>query len=231
MILLIEPNRFIRKRLCDLLHRERIIQVGTYSETLEMIAKFKNNFNIIIANIRLLREILLRGTLFRLCQKLYIEIPPMLAVYRKGDEKIKEEFEKDNISCKLVNYDKDDTSFPERYLEMVKGLYPEVIIDFEKANENWLKGDIVEEPFDARKWLIEEGFLKAIERTKIKELAKDMEQIIPLIKKMLTTEKKVQENKEKTEEDYKKMYYDLKQKYDELLKYVKDLLEAAQSKK
>ena len=41
MILFIEPNLTIRKRVCDLLPRERILGVGTYNETLEMIAKFR----------------------------------------------------------------------------------------------------------------------------------------------------------------------------------------------
>ncbi|MGB7055000.1 MAG: hypothetical protein WBE28_06750, partial [bacterium] len=86
MILLIEPNRKIRKRICDLLIRERIIAVGTYAETLEMIAKFQRRLNVIIANIRVLNDILNKKTLFRLCQKLHIEVPPILALFRKGDE-------------------------------------------------------------------------------------------------------------------------------------------------
>lgn len=49
MILLIEPNRRIRKRLCDLLNRERILGVDSYAQTLEMIAKFKNRmFSVLI---------------------------------------------------------------------------------------------------------------------------------------------------------------------------------------
>ena len=93
MILFIEPNRKIRKRICDLLSRERIIAVGSYAETLEMIAKFQKRLNIIIANIRVLDDILNKKTLFRLCDKLRINVPPILAIYRKGDDKIQEKFE------------------------------------------------------------------------------------------------------------------------------------------
>lgn len=228
MILLLEPNKRIRKRLCDLLSRERILAIGSYAETLEMIAKFKNRINIIIANIRMFKDILLRGTLFRLCQKLYIEIPPILVLYRRGDEKIKEEFEKNKIQYSIIEFDGEDTSFPERYIAAIKNLYPEVIADIDKATEMWLKGEESETPKDHRKWLEEEGFLTAMENLKIGKLTRDVEQIIPLMKKMLSGEKQgpqEKKQKKKQETDYKRMYLELKQKYDELLKYVKELVD------
>ncbi len=228
MILLIEPNKGIRKRLCDLLSRERILAIGSYPETLEMIAKFKNRINIIIASIRMFKDILLRGTLFRLCQKLYIEIPPILVLYRKGDEKIKEEFEKNKVHCSIIKFDGEDTSFPERYIMAIRELYPEVIADINKATEMWLKGEESETPKDHRKWLEEEGFLEAIENLKIGKLTRDVEQIIPLMKKMLSEEKKgpkEKKQKKKQEADYKRMYLELKRKHDELLKYVKELVD------
>lgn len=228
MILLIEPNKRIRKRLCDLLNRERILGVSSYVQTLEMIAKFRNNINIIIANIRLFKNILLKGTLFRLCQKLYIEIPPILVFYRKGDEKIKEEFEKNKVNCSLVWFDAEDTSFPERYIGAIKNLYPEIIADISKATEIWLKGEESETPKDHRKWLEEEGFLEAMENLKIGKLTRDVEQIIPLMKKMLFEEKKGSQEKKpkkKQETDYKRMYLELKRKHNELLKYVKELVD------
>jgi hypothetical protein len=231
MILLIEPNKKIRKRLCDLLSRERILAIGSYAETLEMIAKFKNRINIIITNIRLFKDILLRGTLFRLCQKLYIEIPPILALYRRGDEKIKEEFEKNKISCSIIKLDCEDTSFPERYIMAIKDLYPEVIAEISKATEIWLKDEEPEILIDHRKWLEEEGFLEAMENLKIGKLTKDVEQIIPLIRKMLSEEKKKPQEKrptKKQEVDYKRMYFKLKQRHDELLKYVKELVDFSQ---
>jgi hypothetical protein len=226
MILLIEPNTKIRKRLCDLLSRERILAIGSYAETLEMIAKFRNRINIIIANIRLFKDILLRGTLFRLCQKLYIEIPPVLVLFRRGDEKIKEEFEKNNVSCSIIKFDNEDTSFPERYIDAIKQLYPDVIVNMKQAHESWLKGDDTQTTVDPRDWLVKEGFLKAIEGSKIGKIAKDMEEFMPLIKKMLATAEPEEDKKPAQDipiEDYENKYHELKKKYDLLVKYVKDL--------
>jgi hypothetical protein len=216
----------IKKRLCDLLSRERILAIGSYAEMLEMIAKFKNRINIIIANIRLFKDILLRGTLFRLCQKLYIEIPPILVLYRRGDEKIKEEFEKNNVSCSIIKFDGDDTSFPERYIDTIKRLYPDVIVNMKQAHESWLRGDITQTIADPHDWLVKEGFLKAIEGSKIGKIAKDMETFMPLIKKMLSTAESEEEKKTKQNipiKDYEKKYHELKKKYDLLVQYVKEL--------
>ena len=226
MILLIEPNKNIRKRLCDLLSRERILAIGSYPETLEMIAKFKNRISIIIANIRLFKDILLRGTLFRLCQKLYIEIPPVLVIYRRGDETIKEEFEKNKVYCSYVKFDGEDTSFPERYIDAIRQLYPDVIANMKHAHESWLKGEDTQTLADPHDWLVREGFLKAIEGSKIGKIAKDMETFMPLIKKMLSATD-VEDDKNSTPhipiKDYKKKYHELKKKYDLLVKYVKEL--------
>ncbi len=113
MILLLEPYKKRRKKLCDLLSRERIIGIDSIPEALEMVCKFKNDLAIIIANIHLLYDILSRKTLFKLCTKLYIDIPPLLGFYEAGDEKIKEEFVNKYKQYKLVEYDEKDDSFPE----------------------------------------------------------------------------------------------------------------------
>jgi hypothetical protein len=226
MILLIEPNRRIRKRICDLLSRERIIAVGTYAETLEMIAKFQRRFNIIIANIRILDDILKKKTLFRLCQKLCIDVPPILALFRKGDERIKEEIEEKHKEYKLVKYDGDDTSFPERYITAVKEIYPDVIADIDKANELWLRGDEPETAIDAREWLVKEGFLDALEETKYGNIAKEMEKVLPIIKKMVSTADSHEEpaiQKDQNKSEYEKQYLDLKRKFDLLVKYIREL--------
>jgi hypothetical protein len=85
VILCIESNTATRKRVCDLLNRKRILGVSSYNEILEMLVKFRNNIALIVANIRLLTEILLKGTLFRLCHKLYIDILPIIALYKRRD--------------------------------------------------------------------------------------------------------------------------------------------------
>ena len=226
MILLIEPNRKIRKRICDLLSRERIIAVGTYPETLEMIAKFQKRLNVIISNIRVLDEILHRQTLFRLCEKLHIDIPPILAIYRKGDDRIKEKFDEAYKECTLIKYDGDDNSFPERYIAAVQDLYPEVIADIDKANESWLRGDEIEAAVDPREWLVKEGFVDAFESSKYGKMAKELEQMLPLLKKMLATmesEEKAAPKTEQAKANQKKHYSKLREKLDSFVKYIKDL--------
>jgi hypothetical protein len=222
MILLIEPNKSIRKRVCDLLSRERILGVGSYDETLEMLAKFRNNIVLIVANIRLLKDILTKGTLFRLCNKLYIEIPPIIALYKRGDEKIKDEFEKNKAVRHLVVYDGEDNSFPERYIDKVREAYPEVIANMKTANENWLRGD-EEQPADMKKWLKKEGFLQAIEGSKFNKVARDIEEVLPLIKKMLAATETETYKKDLNQKNYEQMYKGLKKKYDLLVKYIKEL--------
>lgn len=223
MILFIEPNLTIRKRVCDLLPRERILGVGTYNETLEMIAKFKNNITLIIANIRIFKDILVKGTLYRLCQKLYITIPPVIALYKRGDDTIQEEFEANKAVQKLVKYDSEDNSFPERYLDAIREVYPDVISDMKTAHDNWLKGDNIQQPVDVKNWLAQEGFLEVIEDSNIGKVAKDMQEVLPLIKKMLAATE-IDTNKQNTKQkNYEYMYKDLKKKYDLLVKYVKQL--------
>ncbi|MBN2621352.1 response regulator transcription factor [candidate division WOR-3 bacterium] len=229
MILFIEPNTAIRKRICDLLTRERILGVTTYNESLEMLAKFRNKIALIIANIRLLREILIKGTLFRLCQKLYIEIPPIIALYKRGDEKLMEEFEANKVVQKLVKYDSEDNSFPERYIDAVRTVYPNVIADMKTAQENWLRGEESRSIPNVQQWLKQEGFIMAIEGSKLGKFAKDMEEVLPLIKKLLTeTENDAKQSKQ---QNYEIMYKDLKKKYDLLVKYIRQLERSAKREK
>jgi hypothetical protein len=165
MILIIEPHKSTRKILCDLLSRERIITADSIPESLEMLCKFRNNFNLIISNIQTLYDIFSRGTMFKLCEKLYISVPPILGLFTKVDETIKAVFEKKYKQYKLIEYS-EDVTFPGRYIEAVKELYPDVIIDLAKAQEAWSRKDEVKEPIDTRAWLEQEGFIKHGEQEK-----------------------------------------------------------------
>jgi len=229
MILLIEPDKAIRKKLCDLLSRERIIGVDSVQQTLEMILKFKNNINVIIANIRLLRKILSNQIIFRLCEKLSLKTPPIVGFYKKNDEEIKKEFEKNNKQYKLIEYNEKDYSFPGQYIQAIKEVYPELTADIEKAREVWLKEKETEDLVDLRKWFEEEDFLEIIKNLKIGKPGKDTEHIIPSIEEM-TAEKTVEKKEEieeiNKEKNYKKMYFELKKKHDELLRYVKELIDS-----
>ena len=223
---MIEPNKTISKRLCDMLNKERIITVTTIPSTLEMIVKFKNNFNLIIANIRILNNMLATGTLTRLCEKLYIEIPPILALHRTGDEKIKEQIEHDHPEYLLLEYVKDDNSFPEKYLGAIEKLHPEANVSLNDANDVWLRGEEHEAFLDPQKWLVEQGFLEALQKTKFHKLSREMEQMIPLIKQMLTTfelDSKTENKNAEKEIDYEKKYFDLKDKYYLLFEQLQDL--------
>jgi DNA-binding NtrC family response regulator len=212
MILIIESDTTVRKKLSDLLSRERIIGIDSVQQMLEMLCKFRNNLNLIVADIHQLHEIISKKVVFRLCEKLHIDTPPVVGIYKDGDEKIKEEFEKNNIGYKLLKYNDKDCSFPEQYIETIKEVYPGVHADVEKAREIWLEEKENDDLVDIRKWVEEEGFLEIIDKIRIGE-----------------SEKKVNAGKSKTKrssKDYKKLYFEIKQKYDELLKYVKELADS-----
>lgn len=190
MILLIEPDKTTRKNLCDILNRERIIGVGTIAETLEIVCKFQRNLDIIIANIHILAEILGRGTLLKLCEKLHINVPPTLVLYKKGEEEVRAAFHKKYKRYALIEYDETNAAFPEYYIEVVKTLYSGVITDLDKANEAWTKKE-KREDFDARRWLQKEGLLDADEVEKkedykkmYSELKKKYDELTERLKKM-----------------------------------------------
>ena len=224
MILLIEPDQKIKKKLCDLISRERVIGVDTYTQILEMMCKFRNKFDLMIANIHPLKDILSRQTLFKLCDKLHIEIPPILGIYRQGDEQIVQEFEKNNGQCKLIKYSEEDKGFPETYIQAIKELYPVLIADIDKAKEIWLKKEKTEESIDPSKWLKEEGFIEVVESDNIESSNGNAGELITSIEKMLVdkTEEKIEDVDELG--DYKKMYFEFKEKYDKLLKQLTNLI-------
>jgi len=172
MILLVEPDKTTRKNLCDLLNRERIIGVGTIAETLEIVCKFQKDLDLIIANIHMITEMLGRGTLLKLCDKLHFDVPPILVLYKKGEEELRSAFHKRFKQHALVEYSEADQGFPADYIELVRTIYPDVVVDMDKAKAAWATKE-KREDFDARKWLEEEGLLDA-EEVKEKENYKEM---------------------------------------------------------
>jgi len=234
MILLIEANRLARKRLSDLVSRERIIGVDSVPQVFEMVCKFRNNFDLIISNIRLIKDLLLKGTLSRLCEKLDMKVPPVLIYYNKGDEWMKKEFAVVRQKHKIIEYDKNNSGFPLDYISAIEELYPDVITDIKEATEIWSTGDEGESAENIRKWLVEEGFLEAIASSQIGKLAHDIEQIIPVVKRILLEE---QEQKEMLKEglrdtgNYRQKYFELKRKHEELLKFVDELIEYSKEHK
>jgi uncharacterized protein YlzI (FlbEa/FlbD family) len=209
MILLLESNRATRKKLCDLLSKERIIGIDSVQQVIEMICKYKNEIGVIVANIHQLYELFSTETIFKLCQKLSIKTPPILGFFSKEDEKIKTKLEQENKQCRFIEYNEKDPDFPACYISIIKEFYPEVVADFERANETWLKETETDDLVDTRNWLKEEGFLKEMGKDRVEKSEKPQDATV-----------------HEGEEDYRKLYFELKKKYDEHLKTVKELMDS-----
>ncbi|HEX7319826.1 MAG TPA: hypothetical protein VF399_05675 [bacterium] len=228
MILLIEPNAQLRKRLADMVSRERIIGVSTYNETLEMLCKFKNDINLIIAYIRILQEIMEHQAIYRLCDRLYIKMPPILALCRKGDKAIHKELTEKDKELKCLDYDPDDTMFPERYVKALRELYPDIIADVKTATDVWLRGD-VEIRVVPKEWLTEHGFIKTDGHKADKQTifnVDETDKILCLIRRLLsvTEEKKAEAPAEPSEGiDPKNEHAVLAKKYQLLVQLIREL--------
>jgi replicative DNA helicase len=239
MILLIEPDKTTRKRLSDLLSRERIMGIDSVQKVLEMLCKYKTEINVIVANIYQLRNIVTNQTLFRLCEKYVIAIPPIVSYYREEEKKVKQEIERNNKQYRFIEYKEKDPGFVEKYIQAIRDVYPDLNADIEKAREVWSKQEQDEELVDLHKWIEEEGLYieeeKEICIENLKEKAKKErrekeeveEKIVDIEELGLLVEKPEGKQKieQKTDENYRKMYLELKKTYDELLKYVKELME------
>jgi hypothetical protein len=105
----------------------------------------------------------------------------------------------------------------------VRDVYPDVISDMKIAHDNWLRGDGDHKPRDVKQWLAQEGFLEVIEGSDLGKVARDMQEVLPLIKKMLAATEGDPAKKDVTQKNYEHMYKDLKKKYDLLVKYIKQL--------
>lgn len=228
MIILVEPDKEIRKNLADLISRERLIGVGSIQEALQLFLKFKTDLDLVIANVNLLSEMLAKTVIERVCQKLAVNIPPVIAIYKESEEEAKNVFTSMYKGYKLIKYADNDLGFPNRYLEVIKKACPGLVIDYEKARESWVKkqkpGDFV----DPRTWLEEEGFLEATRAREAESVDKGPDDALSSIQAMLheETEVAVEPRKERPEDDYKEMYHNLREKYDRLLKNTKKFLES-----
>lgn len=204
MIILIEPNKSLQKILGELLHHERIITINSSQQALEMLCKYQRKVDVIVADINLLNEMVADKMIYKLCDKLAIKTPPMIAIYRSSDTRIKEQLEKKAKKCIFLAFGEKDHAFPEHYIETLRKVYPGVRTDLEGAKEAWRRKEDADDLVDLRKWMMEEGLL-------------DKNDIAP-------TEEK--SGSKKQEKDYKKMYFEIKKKYDELLKYMNDLIDS-----
>jgi hypothetical protein len=228
MIILVEPDRDVRKNLADLMSRERIIGVDSIEDCLQLFLKFKNDLDLIIANVNLLSEMLSKQLIERVCEKLSIGIPPVIAINKKSEEETRDVFLRTHKGYKLIRYAENDIGFPSRYLEVIKKACPGLVIDYEKAREAWHKRQQPSDFIDPRVWLEEEGFLDVVKSHEPESSEKTADDIVSSIQTLFDEDAAAHAQPEsgESEEDYKKMYSDLKEKYDTLLKAVRAFMES-----
>jgi len=228
MIILVEPDKDIRKNLADLISRERIVGVDSIQEALQMFLKFRNDLDLVVANVNLLSEMLSKQLIERVCRKLSIAIPPVVAIYKQSEEEAKNVFMKLHKGHRAIKYADNDLGFPNRYLEVIQKTCPGLIIDYEKARDAWLKKQQPGDFIDPRTWLAEEGFLEAVRRSEPETAEKDPDDIVSSIQIMLNEEatEHAQHKEKEPKDDYRKMYLELKEKYDALLKNVRAFMES-----
>ncbi|MGB3340464.1 MAG: hypothetical protein WBB37_03170 [bacterium] len=201
MILMAEDDIKVRKKLCDVLHRERVIAVGSPERALEALVQHKGELKVIIANTRSVRGITSKDIIERLCKKLEIEVPPIIGVYRKGEEQMVKKIIEGRNDQKFVKYDEKDSNFPTKYIQAIKTQYSDLLIDDDSIDTDWAKGEEKQDIEHVRNWLSDEGFVRK-----------------PSIK--VEDDKKMKDDKNV---DYKKLYFEVKEKYDELLNYIHEL--------
>lgn len=228
MIILVEPDKDIRKNLADLISRERIVGVDSIQEALQMFLKFRNDLDLVVANVNLLSEMLSKQLIERVCQKLSIAIPPVVAIYKQSEEDAKSVFMNLHKGYRAIKYADNDLGFPNRYLEVIQKACPGLVIDYEKARDAWLKKQQPGDFIDPRTWLAEEGFLEAVRRPEPETTEKAPDDIVSSIQNLLdeATSEHAQHRVKESKDDYKKMYLELKEKYDALLRNVRAFMES-----
>ncbi len=190
-----------------MLNHERIIPVMEKNQILEALVIHRDNFDVVITNIQSLNEILTEGIFSKLCEMIKIEIPPIVAIYKKGQESILKNTNASQYKCKFLKYDEKDLNFPVAYVQTIKALHPKIHVDMNRANEVWLNPQDPQDIVDIQEWLGEEGFIDVPVKSKAKT------------KPASKTPKKESEEKS----DFNEMYLELEKKYKELLQCYEDL--------
>ena len=206
MILLVEEDKAVGKKLCDILNQERIITVDSAQQVLEALVHHKSKLKAIVANARAVRAVTSKDLITRLCEKIRIKIPPIIGFYKKGQEQLVKKIIENRHDQKFIKYDDKDANFPLKYVKAIKAQYPDLRVDMNKASLGWAVTEDKQDIEDVRKWLNKEGFA-------------DKPSAKPKDKK----EKKAAKPVDDKNVDYKKLYFEVKAKYDELLKYIHEL--------
>jgi hypothetical protein len=201
MILLVEKDPKVKKKLCDMLNRERIIAVVTKQQILEALVHHRDRLRVLVANAVTLSDILSEDVILKLCIQLSIKVPPIVALYPPEQEAIMKNISNSKYRFEFVKFDKKDVDFPVSYTEAIKAVYPQVNIDIARAQEVWAQSEESDDLVDVRKWLNEFGFGETKQDSMVQPESK----------------KSKSEKRGDAAPDYKKLYTDLKKKYDRLV--------------
>jgi hypothetical protein len=218
MILLVEEDKIASKKLCDILNQERIITVDSAQQVLEALVHHKTKLKVIVANARAISAITSKDLIVRLCEKIKIKMPPIIGLYRKGQEQLVKKLIENKNEQKFVKYDDKDTDFPSKYVKAIRDQYPDLRVDVDKVITGWTRVEKTQDIDDVRSWLKNEGFVEEKPR-KVKDKKEGFAEKTP--KK--ANEKKAAEAIDDKNVDYKKLYFEVKEKYDELLNYIHEL--------
>lgn len=228
MILLLESDKNLSKKLSDLLDRERLVAVESERQVLEAIVKYKGDINAIIANHRQFSVILAHQLISQVCRKLEFKPIPAVGYHKKGDP-IPVPQKAPDPGYQVIEYDDADPGFPEKLIRALREGYPDLNVDLTKAKMMWVAKS--EDLMDVDQWLAEAGF------GEMDKIAQSVAPVVPKTKPkpQPQSQPKPQSQPPKSPAggtDYKKMYEDLKKehealkkKHDELLKQVKDLID------
>ncbi len=232
MILLLEADKILSKKLCELVDRERIEVIDTERQVLEAIVKHRGEVKVIVVNHRRFSVILAHGLITQVCQKLGIKPMPVIGYHLKGDPE-PPAMDRQMPGYRLIDYDDSDPDFPDKFFQALREAYPEINVDLGKAKIVWSARP--EDLLDVGKWLEDAGF------GEMEKLAQTMGPVVPPANpkpKSPAPARKLPEPVKKPPAstrgplDYRKMYEDLKKeheqlkkKHEDLLKQVKDIID------
>ncbi len=223
MFIIIDTDPVVRKQICDVLHKERIIAVDSIASMIEKLCWFRNDVNLIIARIAFFVETHEKKISERIQNKFRINAPPIVGYFLAGEEDHLSRMPDNIIKDAIILFDPADKSFPRKFIALVKQYYPKLNYEMKSSQAKWQKKDETPvQTIDLRKWFEEEGFIELVNKERKTE--QPVDQLVGELNQIL---KEMEFRHQETDEvDYKKLYFQLKEKYDKLLKLFEELRES-----
>ncbi len=219
MFIIIDTDPVVRKHICDVLHKERIIAVDSIAAMIEKLCWFRNDVNLIITRINFFVEMHEKKISERIQNKFGINAP-IVGYFLAGEEDYLSRVPDNIIKDAIILFDAADKSFPRKFIALVKQHYPKLNYEMKSSQEKWkTKNETPVQTIDLRKWLEEEGFSELINMQEKTEQSVD--QLIGELSQVLSEMEF--KHQERDEVDYKKLYFQLKEKYEKLLKLFEEL--------